>query len=526
MIYALKLLFPVLVVCALAGMFLRPAFAPLLEPRQYARVWLIIVIATVVAFLGQSTVIYGLGVLVIARFARSYLGGNVRANLAAFMLLVVILPPLTWQLGGLGDINYLLALTGPRLLALALLVGPAVQLLGDRRIKRERWVAPLDFAVVGYQLLKIVLAAPGSPGTTVLRSMLESVLDVLLPYFVMSRAIRTESDMRFILSHGMLGLVFQAAVGFTEFFVHRDLYSELQWVYGYKWQLTMNLMRGDHLRVQAATPQPIVFAFEMIFALGLWTYLRGRESKQWPVRWVFILLVCSLLFTFSRGPWIGALTFGGALLAARRLPVKSFVALLATLAVVAVLVKMTGVDTAVIAMLGGVFGSSEADMSSILYRNQLLDTALALLKQSPWLGVPNYAAQMQDLRQGEGIIDLVNSYVAIALDTGVIGLVVYLLPYVLILRRLLREPGLSRRDPGPRGDASAGWFAATLLAMSIAMLLTIFTTSVFFTMPFMLILLIALPIARLSMKAEEVDIPLEIKPPPGHGLHQRAVILR
>lgn len=526
MIYALKLLFPVLVVCALAALFLRSAFKSLLEPRQYSRAWHVVAAATVIAFLGTTNAIYAVAILVLARLARSYLGGDMRANLAAFVLLIFVLPPLTWQVGGLGDINYLLSLSGPRLLALALLVGPALSLLGDRRIRREPWVAPLDFAVLGYQVIKIALLTPGSAITTVFRSMVESGLDVLLPYYVMSRAIRKEPDLRFILSHGMLGLAFQAAVGFTEFFVHRDLYSELQWVYGYKWQLTMNLMRGDHLRVQGATPQPIVFAFEMIFALGLWTWLRGRDWKLWPVRGVFALLACALLFTFSRGPWLGGLAFGGALLAVRKLSVKSFVGLLVALVVAAVLVKVTGVDTAVIAMMGSVFGSSEADMSTIVYRNQLLDTALALLKQSPWLGVPNYAAQMQDLRQGEGIIDLVNSYIAIALDAGVIGLVVYLLPYLLVLRRLLRVPGVSRRGLAGVGDPSAGWFAATLLAMSIAMLLTIFTTSVFFTMPFMLILLIALPIARLSMKADEVDIPLEIKPPPGHGLHQRAVILR
>ena len=525
MIYALKLLFPVLVVCGLAWVLLRSAFAPLLPGRQYARAWFVIVLATIVAFLGHSTMIYAIGIFVVALFAQSYLGGEMRGQLSAFVLLLFALPPLNWQVGGLGDINYLLGLSGPRILALALLLGPALRLMGDRRIKHESWVTTLDLLVIGYQLLKIVLMVPHSSVTTSLRTLVECFLDILLPYYVMSRAIRTESDMRSILSHAMLGLTFQAAIGFTEFFVHRDLYSELQWVYGHMWQLTMNLMRGSFLRVEAATPQPIVLAFEMIFALGLWTFLRGRDWRQWPVRGVYFVVGCCLAFTFSRGPWICGIAFGVLLLAARKLTAKALTASLLTLLVAGVLVKATGADTVVIAGLSTIFGSSEADLSSINYRAQLLDTSLALLKQSPWLGVPNYAAQMQDLRQGEGIIDLVNTYVAVALDTGVIGLALYLLPYLLVIRRLLRVRGLSRRD-GTGNAVPAGWFAATLLALSIACLMTIFTTSTYFTMPFLLITLIALPIARLSMKAEEVDIPLEIKPPPGHGLHQRAAILR
>ena len=514
--YAIKLLLPTLFVCGLAWLVLRASFAPLLSKLEYQRAWVVLIATTMVVYLGLTPMMFSIGVGLMALLAQSFLGGGIRGKLAAFMLMIMILPPLTWQVGGVGDINYLLALTGPRILALVLLTGPALKLLGDKTYKRERWVLLLDVVVIAYQILKIALLAPHTTTTGMLRLLMESMLDVLLPYYVASRAIRTEADLRFLLTHLVLGLILAASVGFTEFFIHRNLYSELQYVYGYKWQLTMTLMRGEHLRVQAATPQPIVLAFEMIFAIGVWTYLRGQEWRRVPVLLVYGAFIGCLLFTFSRGPWIGGLAFGAALLGLRRLGAKTFVWLFVLLLGGAVIAKTMGADEQVVAALGAMFGSSDQELNTINYRRQLLDTALALLKQSPWLGVPDYASQMQDLKQGEGIIDLVNSYIAIALDTGVIGLSIYLLAYVLAFRRLVSVPGISLRQTS---DAGAGWFAATFLATIIACMLTIFTTSTFSTMPFLLIMLVALPIARLTMKDTPVDVPLDLAPERPYGLN-------
>ena len=507
MVYAIKLLIPTLLVCGLAFLVLRASFAALLSKAEYQRAWVVLVSATLIAYLAHTQMIYVLALGALALFAQSYLGGGLRGKLAAYLLMIMVIPPLSWQLGGLGDINYILALSGPRMFAIVLLVGPALTLLGDSTYKRERWVLLLDVAVFGYQLLKIALMAPHLTSTGILRMAVESSLDVLIPYYVFSRGIRSEADFRFILTHLVLGLALSGCVGFAEFFLRRLLYSELQYIYGIKWQLTMRLMRGDFLRVQAATQQPIVLALEMIFALGLWTYLRGLEWRRFPVLLVFAGFGCCLVFTLSRGPWLGGLCFAVALLGLRRLGAKTFVWLLLLLLAGAITAKAIGADEQVMGALASLFGSSEQDLNSINYRRQLLDTALALLKQSPWLGVPDYASQMQDLKQGEGIIDLVNSYIAIALDTGVIGLTIYMVPYVAVFRRLAMVPGISLRQSE---DGGAGWFAATFLALVIAFLLTIFTTSTFGTIQFLLVLLLALPIARLTMQANSVDVLLDL----------------
>jgi O-antigen ligase len=514
-VYAIKLLLPTLFVCGVAFLVLRGCFAPLLSKDEYRRAWIVLVVTTLVSYLAQATMLYVIGIGFVALYAQASLGKGIRGNLAAYMLMILVIPPLSWQLGGVGDINYVLSLTGPRVLAIVLLTGPALQLLADRTYKRERWVLLVDIGVIAYQVLKVALMSPHVTVTGLLRMIVECVLDVLLPYYVVSRGIRSEADMRFVLTHLVLGLALAGSVGFLEFVLRRNLYSELQYVYGYKWQLTMKLMRGDFLRVQAATPTPIVLAFEMIFALGLWTYLRGLDWRQFSVKFAYFGFIGCLLFTFSRGPWIGAMAFGAALLAVRRLGVRLFVWLFLLLLAAAIAAKAAGADEAVVSALSAVFGSSQADLTTINYRRQLLDTALALLKQSPWLGVPDYASQMQDLKQGEGIIDLVNSYVAIALDTGVIGLAIYLLPYILVFRRLVQVRGISVRAPG---DSRAGWFAAAFLALMIACLLTIFTTSSFSSIQFLLVMLLALPVARLTMDNKPVDVLLDLPPDGPIGL--------
>jgi O-antigen ligase len=149
-------------------------------------------------------------------------------------------------------------------------------------------------------------------------------------------------------------------------------------------------------------------------------------------------------------------------------------------------------------MLGG----GAAGLQTIDYRQELLDTSLALIKQSPWFGVPNYAYYMQGLRQGEGIIDLVNSFLAIALDAGLVGLAMYILPFVIIANQLLNK--LTHAENAP--EAQLGRFANNFVALICASLVMIFTTSTFAVMPFLLLVLIAVPIAWLRQFEPKPDL--------------------
>ncbi len=511
-IYALKLLFPVLVLFGVFVVLARPAFSELLGTDGFRRAVVAMCICTVAAFVGQDMRVVMILLGLIALFVARSLGGGVRGRLAAMTMLVLIMPPAHFQIDGFAGINRFVDLSPIRLLSLLLLPGLAIRYLTTAASPRPRWVATVDWFFFGYQALRFALQVPSTTSTGLLRIAVEMTLDLLLPYYVFSRGIRSRADLRFILAHAALAGTFAAVVACAESVLHRNLYEGLQWVYGFKWELTLGLTRGDHLRTQAMTAQPILLAFELIFILGIWTYLCGAAWRRPRTLIIFALMVVALGSTWSRGPWLGAMTFGLCLYAMRKLSARAFGFLLVAVLALGVLAKAAGADTLVMSALAGLFGASSADLSTIDYRRQLLDTALALVKQSPLFGVPDYAAQMQSLQQGEGIIDLVNSYVAIALDAGLIGLVVYLMPYAITISRLLGAASPEGRAGQPDGPGGVA-FGAVFVSLTVAILCTIFTTSTFALMPFLLTLLLALPVARLSMPTEEVPLAPEPRSP-------------
>ena len=73
---------------------------------------------------------------------------------------------------------------------------------------------------------------------------------------------------------------------------------------------------------------------------------------------------------------------------------------------------------------------------------------------------------MESLRQGEGIIDLVNTYEQIALSRGLTGVFLYLGPYLIALWLAF---GLSRRSA--RLDADLSLLGAVLVACIFSFLL-------------------------------------------------------
>ena len=102
--------------------------------------------------------------------------------------------------------------------------------------------------------------------------------------------------------------------------------------------------------------------------------------------------------------------------------------------------------------------------------------------------------------------------VAAVAGVFVTALVVYLTPYVVTLSRLLNAA--APEAPAGQPDAPGGVaFGPVFVALAIALLGTIFTTSTFALMPLLLTLLLALPIARLRMPAEESPVaPAPISP--------------
>ena len=501
MIYALKLLAVVFTVTCLAQYVFRTAFQDIFSPTEYKRVWRLVLLGVVASYLCQLPPLYLMAVASIAIYGAVATGRGPAGKIGIYLLLICTLPPIDLALGGFGGINYLLKLDHRRVLSIFMLSWAAIEILSTKSQPRTVKFLWIDLLVFGYQGLRFALMVPHSTVTTLLRIAVETTLDILLPYFVVTRGLRSLSDVRFAAGHLFIGIAFVASVGVAETLVQHNLYSGLQSIYDVHWQLTYALMRGSLIRIQATTSQPIILAFMLLFGIGLGYWLKGSQWRRPSVLALFAAIGIAEVATFSRGPWLAAVLIVLALVAIRKLSAPAFRVTLVILVLSGVALKLANADHEVVAALGAIFGSEQADIASIEYRRELLDTSLALIKQSPWFGVPNYAAQMQGLKQGEGIIDIVNSYVAIMLDAGLVGLTIYVLPFLIVLNRLISA--IRRREPGVAEGSNR--FAQAFVALILGCLFAIFTASSFSVIPVLLTLLLSLSTAWLGLSIEERD---------------------
>ncbi len=500
MIYAIKLFLAVLILNAMLAPLLRRAFDGLMTRREYWRTWIVLLGAAIVSFLSLKPVIFTIGVAVVGMLATSMFGSDAKGRLATFWLLLLVFPSVTLSTEGVGGINRLIELNHTRVISLIVLLPAALSLMGDRKLKIRSEMRWMDLFVMAYPIMKMVGSFQSSSVSNLLRTAVELLLDVLLPYYVTTRGLRTAADLKFVSVRAALGFVFLAIVGLLESVLRKNVYSELQFIYGVQWQLTHVLMRGSFIRVQSTFPVPIVMAFAMTFGLAFWTWLCPAARVGSRAKFaVFATIFLALLATWSRGPLLGALVMLLCLGGLRWVAPYKFMALLLACVAGGIALKVAGADQYVYSALQVVFGSSEADTSSIDYRKRLLDTAIALIQQSPFWGVPNYAAYMQDMKQGEGIIDLVNTYVAITLDNGLVGLFLFLLPHFVIIFSLFRR----LRATAATHRRAIGSFPIVMIATTVSALVTIFTTSTFSVMSDLLLFIVAAPCAWLAMDPQE-----------------------
>lgn len=493
MVYGLKLLSPILVLWALMLLPVRGLLSGLMTKEQVKTAFAVILAFSVVEFLSLRSEIFFVTSAVAMMLAQSWMGGDIKAKLAVFWMAVILFPPLQWQIGGVGGIKYFLALDHFRVAAIVLLIPAAINLAFAKPTGRKpTWL--LDALVLSFPTLKILLLVSSVSMTTTLRSIVEMCLDVVLPYYVMTRGLRSIEELKFVLLRLMVAGLFAAGGGLLEAVVRKNIYSDIEWVYGQRWSLTHTLMRGGMNRVQTTAASPIFFAIQILVTAGLWLGLAKAEMRRGKTLFVLFVLTVVLVLTWSRGPLLGAALFALSLLLLSRARPWLFTGVLAAILLAAGFAKMSGADQQIMEALKSVFGTSQEDTVTIEYRSQLLDTAIALVKQSPWLGVPNYVAQMQDLKQGEGIIDIVNAYVSVALSTGLVGLVLYLSPFLLVLRRIVRE--LSSEPVAQ--DIARMRFLRAFAALIVGCLATIFTVSVFERLPFLLLLMVTAPAVWMS----------------------------
>jgi len=444
----------------------KPLTVAVMRPADFnvrAFVWIAL---TILLFVAQSFWIFMLGAILLVLSV-----GRKDSNpLGLYFFILLLAPPFQSAVQGFGGINYFISLDFLRLLSFVILLPTAVVLL-TRPESAGLLRMPTDKYVLGYVVLLLAIQLPLTSTTDWLRSALGYVIDTLLPYYVFSRGITDMKRLRDTGASFVAACAIISVVAVFEFFKGWLLYSSLPNFLDVRWKYGSYMLRDGSLRATVSTGHSIVLGYVLTVALGLHLMIRPAFANQNFWRNVLLLLGVGIVASMSRGPWVGAaglivvaLAIGPG--AGKRLGTASLLLVLSL-----PVLMLTPIGAKVVSYLPFI---GDVDSANVSYRQQLFEVSWNVLMLNPIFGSPFYMAYgtMEQLRQGEGIIDMVNSYLAVAMVSGFVGLTLFSGSFVSCAVRLYAH---LIRHPAKGGDDYV--VGKALLATLVGILLIIATAS-------------------------------------------------
>jgi O-antigen ligase len=442
---------------------------------------------TLIAFLSHNFWIFFVVTAIVLLLARKREWNPI----ALFLFLVLALPSFGARVSGLGIINQLLLIDYARLLSLTILLPAALQLRG-RSESAGTLYRVADFCVIGYALLQLALQLQVDTVTNTARYGVYAVLDVWLPYFVASRSLRDPQAFRDAMMSFVVACMIVATIAMFEYLRHWLLYRALPDALGASGGVGAYQERAGSLRAQVTAGHPIALGYVLAVALGVHLFIK-RLTSNTPMWWLgFVVLVGGLVATVSRGPWIGAAVVVVVFLVFSPRGAANLTKVLGALVVVFGLLLISPLGSSVIDHLPFI-GTIEAD--NITYRERLFDIGTLIVMQNPFFGSFDYLLrpEMQELKQG-GMIDVVNSYLGVALSSGLVGLTVFSGAFVASL-----AAAFSARRLIPDPDDETRMLGNALIAVMVGIMLIIFTVSSITVVPTIYWTFIGLSVAYYAM---------------------------
>lgn len=435
-----------------------------------------------------------------------------------YFILLFAGSPVRTEVPGLGLINYVLIIDHYRLLTLALLLPAATVLLQSRRTLAFG-KAPTDLLVLAYFLLLSGLEFRELNFTNGARGMVTQAVDILLPYYVVSRSIRNVEEFKAALAGFVLAACLLAPIALFESVRGWRLYTSVQAPLGlnpFAWAGYMG--RAGLLRAAVSLGHPIVLGFVFMVALGFMLFLNRSIAMRWQ-RWlVWSGLIVGLLVTLSRGPWVGALLLGLAIAITAAKPMQYLVKSALVVVLVGAVLSVIPIGQQFLDLLP--FLGTE-DSGTIDYRVELWSFVWPVVERNFWLGSENYLMSPElgvlAAIQGEGIADLVNHYFEIVLASGVLGLALFCGAFARALQVVWR--GLRQKSASQEHKLLGTALFCTLLSI----LATISTVSNVTAVPVILWSVLGMCVAYSTLEREPSLQPAD---PSGRGRSRLATSSR
>lgn len=471
----------------------RGALSPVLGEETFKRWRALWLVATLVLFLSHGILLYFLilGIIVLAyRRREAHLMGM-------YFVLLFVAPPAPAEISGLGVIDHLWVVNHYRLLGVALLLPAALSLL-QRNTTARLGSSPVDWMVMGYLVLMSMLAFRDGNVTDGLRSVLSRWVDIFLPYYVASRSIRSEEGLRHAMTGLLISAMILAIVAIFEVLRSWKLYSAVLGAIGVNQGIFGGyLTRSGLLRPNASVGNSIVLGYVIVVALGFFLYLKSFLPGRIHRFLGAALLVGGITASLSRGPWVGAVLLVIAFVLTGAKPVKHLLALGFWAGASFLLLSQLPSGQLLIDMLP-VFGTAE--QGNVEYRASLLTAALPVIERNLLFGSNNFleAPELQVMMQGEGIIDLVNTYVSVALYSGMTGLLLFLGAFLFALLQV-RKAVRAAKKQGP----TLALLGRALFATLLTIMFIIYTVSSISAVPVVYWTVLGLSVAYAGFVAQQ-----------------------
>lgn len=395
-----------------------------------------------------------------------------------YLFIGFIMPPLVEVIPPAFGINKFGSMTWYRFLVIVLLIPYLLRLKARGEFK---WLGHYsDKFVVGYVLLVVILTATRSPSVTdTLRETVFEVIDVVIPYYAVSRGIKNTEDVKALFFSCCVIVGIASLLALFELVKSWHVYESVsQYLLSETGKITAYKYRAGLLRASVAYGSiPLGYIVSLGFFMLYFFYPKERSLK---INVIFALIGLGLLASLSRGPWVG---FIGAIFVLAFLQKRMTKLLLLSLLGSLIIIVSPAGDK-FISLLPGVGTDAEGTIS---YRQNLLITSLDVAQDNLLFGDGTYKdnPKMQHLIQGEKIIDVVNTYVQVGLEFGLVALVCFIGFLVFPAFKLYQLSKRTRRTPEERN------LCHVFIAMTVATIITIATVGKGGTISFVMWMLVA-----------------------------------
>jgi O-antigen ligase len=483
-------------------LFLKAVDLPYIDRRRLCWTWLTLTIA---AFFSVHFLIYA----VIVGIACALLLRTGSDLVPAFYIaLLPVMPLYRYTIPGALGIQNLFDLDHQRVLALTLLLPALLASRSEATPKKPAVRSWVDAFFLLYCAWLFMLAFIQRPTfTDSLRSAFEVLMFLLVPYLAVSRLVRTWNQLLAAISALVFSGILVAAIGILEQRMTWRFYQfipdllQMNKVEAFAGQFEM---RFGMLRIRSSIDGGL--GLFMVIATGALLCLRqGLMISGWRFWTVLAAFAMTLAFTVSRGSWIACSVMLAAFLLFHLIKSPTRFVVIAGLCLFALPIAQD------------YFLSAKDAFGTFDYRAALYKAGVPMVWERPIFGWDSMqelfaTGRLEHLRQGQGIIDLVNTYLGEALLRGIPGLILFSGVQICSVLAVLRR----HQRPDISEEAIQTAVPAFLVSTVLATAFLLVTTSLVGHTPTYLWLLAALcsSYAALdSTKASDSLVPREATTP-------------